>query len=101
MLTFLNKTLDILSFIKKMNIAKDTMVMGMFIGLLGVLALETLNLLLGKKLYFSRIAATMLSNKFGSIKLENILLSFIMNFQPARHPQAPSSHKFINNSRTS
>lgn len=79
MLTILNKILDTLNSIKKINIAKDTAVMGMFSGLLGVLALETLNILMGKKFYFSRIAATMLSNRFGSTRMGNILLGFIMS----------------------
>lgn len=59
---------------KNGNLRNDTIVVGLIGGAAGALVMELFNLILGKNLYFGKIAASMLVNPTRNSRQKNILL---------------------------
>lgn len=65
--------------LKKSNAMKDSMVVGLISGATGSVAVEFINVLLGNKLFFGKVASSMVVNPLRSFRLKNILLGEIMH----------------------
>lgn len=65
--------------VKQSNSMKDSMIVGLISGVLGSVAIELLNVLLGKNLFFGKVASSMVVNPLRSKKLKNILIGEIMH----------------------
>lgn len=77
--TMFSRTLNGLHKLKKRNFTKDTMIVGLLGGAIGATALELFNILLGKNLFFGKIASSMVVNPLRSNRLKNILIGEIMH----------------------
>jgi hypothetical protein len=65
--------------LKKSNAMKDSVIVGLMSGLVGSIAIETLNVVSGKKLLFGKLASSMTVNPFRSYQRKNILLGEAMH----------------------
>ncbi len=73
------RTLQGLNQLKKSTLMNDSMVVGLISGTLGAITIELFNLLLGKKLFFGKVASSMVVNPLRSMRLKNILFGEIMH----------------------
>lgn len=65
--------------LRQSKFMKDSMIVGLFSGLLGAVAIELVNTLLGKKLFFGKAASSMVVNSVRSNRLKNIMFGEIMH----------------------
>lgn len=65
--------------LKQSNSMKDSMIVGLFSGLLGAVIMELFNVLFGKKLFFGKTASSMIVNSVRSNRLKNIMFGEIMH----------------------
>lgn len=75
-LDFLRKGIRLL---KKSDAMKDSVIVGLMSGLLGSIAVETINVVSGKKLLFGKLASSIIVNPFRSYQRKNILLGEAMH----------------------
>jgi hypothetical protein len=68
-----------LNWLRKRNFMKDSLTVGLFSGTIGAITIELFNVLLGKSLFFGKIASSMVVNPLRSNRLKNILWGEIMH----------------------
>lgn len=74
-----NRIVNLLHQLKQSNSMKDSMIVGLFSGLLGAVIMELLNVLFGRKLFFGKTASSMIVNSVRSNRLKNIMFGEIMH----------------------
>ena len=65
--------------LKRSNLMKDSMMVGLFSGIVGAVAVELLNIFMGKNLYFGKIASSMNINRLRSNRSKNMFIGEIMH----------------------
>jgi hypothetical protein len=68
-----------LSLLKKSDLMKDSVIVGLVSGLMGGIAIELFNVVSGKRLLFGKLASSMVVNPFRSYQRKNILIGELMH----------------------
>ncbi|HBV85901.1 MAG TPA: hypothetical protein DEF42_04385 [Desulfosporosinus sp.] len=74
-----SRILNGLNQISKTKSVKDYLIVGLISGAVGSIVIELVNLLLGKKLLFGKLASSMIINPLRSNRLKNILIGELMH----------------------